>query len=183
MSQNTLYKIASPYAEALLELSLNNNAIDKASQDLSLIMDIINQSLDLKQFLSNPLININTKKNVVHQLFSPQVSDFILKFLLVLIDRRRISLLSIIIDTYFNLVYKTESTVLTEIASASDLTEIQQNALIDKIKIITKSQNVKLITTIDPSLIGGFIIKIGSKVIDTSLSGKLKQLAFYLETN
>nr|QCI04424.1 ATP synthase CF1 subunit delta [Antithamnion hubbsii] len=183
MSQNTLYKISSPYAEALLELSLNNDAVNKTSQDLSLIIDMINESVDLKQFLSNPLINADTKKNVINKLFATEVSSFVLKFLLVLIDRRRISLLNIIIDTYFNLVYKTESTVLTEVSSASNLTEVQQNALIDKIKIMTNSQNVKLITTIDPSLIGGFIIKIGSKVIDASLSGKLKQLAFYLETN
>ena len=183
MSQNTLYKIASPYAEALLELSINSNSVDKTSQELSLIINIINESTDLKQFLSNPLINANKKKNVINKLFVTEVSNFVLKFLLVLIDRRRISLLNIIIDIYFNLVYKTESTVLTEVSSASSLTEVQQNALIDKIKIMTKSQNVKLVTTIDTSLIGGFIVKIGSKVIDASLSGKLKQLAFYLETN
>ena len=48
---------------------------------------------------------------------------------------------------------------------------------------MTNGKKVKLITKIDPDLIGGFIIKIGSKVIDTSLSGKLQQIAFYLETN
>ena len=134
-------------------------------------------------FLSNPLINISSKKNVLNQLFTNQISGFVLKFLLVLIDRRRIFMLDIIIEKYFNLVYKTESTILTEVITAISLTEEQESMLVEKLKIMTNSQNIKLITTIDQSLIGGFIIKIASKVIDASLLGKLKQMAFYLETN
>nr|QCI04045.1 ATP synthase CF1 subunit delta [Antithamnionella ternifolia] len=183
MSQSTLYKIANPYAEALLELSKLNNAIDQASSDLSILSEAISKSTELKLFLSNPLVEANLKKKVLSQLFKDKVNDFILKFLMVLVDRRRISMLHLIIDKYFSLVYKTESTILTEVISAINLTEEQEMALINKIKVMTKGQNVKLITTIDETLIGGFIIKIGSKVIDASLSGKLKQIAFYLETN
>nr|Q02849.1 RecName: Full=ATP synthase subunit delta, chloroplastic; AltName: Full=ATP synthase F(1) sector subunit delta; AltName: Full=F-type ATPase subunit delta [Antithamnion sp.]CAA44983.1 atpD [Antithamnion sp.] len=183
MSQSILYKIANPYADALLELSLLNNAMDKASSDLSMILEVISKSADLKLFLSNPLVEDNLKKNVLNQLFKDKVSDFIVKFLMVLVDRRRISMLHLIIDKYFSLVYKTESTILTEVITAIDLTEEQEIALINKIKVMTKGKNVKLITTIDQTLIGGFIVRIGSKVIDASLSGKLKQIAFYLETN
>ena len=183
MSQNVLYKIANPYAEALLELSQLNNVIEQTSQDLSFILQMITDSPELKAFLLNPLININLKKNVLHQAFSQQVSDFVLKFLFVLLDRRRISILHLIIDKYFNLVYQAEATIVTEIFTVNHLTETQQNNLIEKIKIMTKSKQVKLITNIDSSLIGGFILKIGSKVIDASLSGKLQQIAFYLETN
>ena len=183
MSQNTFYKIAIPYAEALLDLAQSSNSFDKTSKDLSIISKTIAESNDLKVFLSNPLTNINSKKQVINQLFASEVSDFILKFLLVLVNRRRISLLNTIIEKYFDLAYKMESTILTEVSTAIQFTELQQDALIDKIKLMTKGENVKLITTVDSSLIGGFIIKIGSKVIDASLSGKLKQMAFYLDTN
>jgi len=183
MSQNILYKIANPYAEALLELSTLNNVIEQTSHDLSLISSMILDSPELKSFLLNPLIKTNLKKNVLNQAFSEQISDFVLKFLFVLLDRRRISVLPLIIEKYFNLVYQAEATIVTEISTVSNLTEIQQNNLIDKIKVMTNSKQVKLITNIDSSLIGGFILKIGSKVIDASLSGKLQQIAFYLETN
>lgn len=183
MSQSILYRIANPYAEALLELSQVNDAVDKASQDLSNVLELISKSNDLKLFLSNPLVEANLKKSVLNQLLKDQVSHFILNFLMVLVDRRRISILHLIIDKYLSLVYKTESTILTEVITANNLTEEQQEALINKIKVMTKGENVKLITTIDKDLIGGFILKIGSKVIDASLAGKLKQIAFYLETN
>jgi len=183
MSQSILYKIANPYAEALLELSKVNNIMEKASSDLSMILEVISKSNDLKLFLSNPLVEAGLKKKVLSQLFKDQVHDFILKFLMVLVDRRRISILNLIIDKYFSLVYKTEATIVTEVITAIELNEEQQIALINKIKAMTKGKNVKLITNIDKTLIGGFILKIGSKVIDSSLSGKLKQIAFYLEAN
>nr|YP_010865284.1 ATP synthase CF1 delta subunit [Campylaephora boydenii]WGT74119.1 ATP synthase CF1 delta subunit [Campylaephora boydenii] len=183
MSQNVLYKIANPYAEALLELSQINNVLEQTSQDLSFILEMITDSPEFKSFLLNPLISNHLKKKVLNEAFSDKVSDFILKFLFVLLDRRRISLLHLVIEKYFSLVYKAEATIVTEIFTVSNLTEEQQHNLIEKIKIMTNGKQVKLITKIDPSLIGGFILKIGSKVIDASLSGKLQQIAFYLEAN
>lgn len=183
MSQNILYKVANPYAEALLELSKVNNLIDQTSQDLSYVLKTISDSSELKFFLSNPLIDNNIKKKIIDQIFSDQLNDHIIKFLSVLIDRRRISLLEVIIDRYFDLVYQEDEIIVAEVSTVSTLTELQQSNLIDKIKLMTNCKNVKLITSIDSSLIGGFIIKIGSKIIDTSLSSKLKQIALYLETN
>ena len=80
-------------------------------------------------------------------------------------------------------MYQEDEIIVAEVSTVSILTELQQNNLIDKIKLMTNCKNVKLVTSIDSSLIGGLIIKIGSKIIDTSLSNKLKQIALYLETN
>nr|YP_009295792.1 ATP synthase CF1 delta subunit [Schimmelmannia schousboei]AOM64727.1 ATP synthase CF1 delta subunit [Schimmelmannia schousboei] len=182
-TQSIISKIALPYAEALLEIARDANLIKHTNQDISVIATALSESTDLKQFLSNPLIDIEAKKNVLNKLLLNQVNDFVLKFLLVLVDRRRISLLSTIIEKYLELAYSLESTIVAQISTAVALTELQQDTLVDKIKQLTNSQHVKLVINIDSSLIGGFIIQIGSKVIDTSLSGKLKQIALYLKTN
>nr|QOS04624.1 ATP synthase delta subunit [Sarcopeltis skottsbergii] len=178
-----LVKVALPYAEALLESAKDSNSIEKTNQDLSLISDILSRSTDLKFFLENPLITLVAKKNVLNQLLLNHVDYFVLKFLLVLIDRRRITLLSVIIEKYLALVYKLDSTIIAEVSTATAFTELQQSNLIQKIKELTNSKKVKLEIEIDTHLIGGFTVKIGSKIIDTSLSGKLKQIAFYLKTN
>nr|QCI06377.1 ATP synthase CF1 subunit delta [Dictyurus purpurascens] len=182
-NQNVVEKISVPYAEALLELAKNSNLLQEAVQDLSFISTTLSNSKDLQIFLANPLVNILVKKNLLSELFKSKVNDFILNFLLVLVDRRRISLLSVIINKYLQLSYKLESTTIAELYTAVALNDDQQNSLIQKIKVITNSKNVKLVTNIDSNLIGGFIIKIGSKVIDASLSGKLRQMSFYLNTN
>nr|YP_009295994.1 ATP synthase CF1 delta subunit [Schizymenia dubyi]AOM64929.1 ATP synthase CF1 delta subunit [Schizymenia dubyi] len=179
-NQNVMSKVALPYAEALLELANNSHLLDKTNQDVALIIEILSKSIDLKLFLENPLITSTAKKDVLNQILVNQVNDFVLKFLLVLIDRRRIPILRVILNKYLELAYKLESIVIAEIATTVVLTESQEDNLIEKLKIITKSEQVKLSISVDSSLIAGFIIKIGSKVIDTSLSGKLKQMSLYL---
>nr|QCI07014.1 ATP synthase CF1 subunit delta [Haraldiophyllum bonnemaisonii] len=182
-TQSIINKISVPYAEALLELSKDANLLKETTKDLSLISKTLSNSKDLQLFLYNPLTKILSKKKVLENLFKNEVNDFILKFLLVLVDRRRIFLLVTIIDKYLDLAYKLESTIVAELSTAIAFNEVQQNNLIETIKLITNSRYVKLAMNIDDNLIGGFYIKIGSKVIDSSLSGKLKQISFYLNNN
>lgn len=175
-----MYKVATPYAEALLELAQDSNALEKTDQDLSLISTLLSNASDLQSCLSNPLVSVLIKKNILKELLQDQINDFVLKFLLVLVDRRRISLLSLIIEKYLELAYKLKAIIIVNLSTAIAFNESQQNAIINKIKAMTKSKEVKLLTNVDSTLIGGFVIKIGSKVIDTSLAGKLKEVAFYL---
>nr|WCH56114.1 ATP synthase CF1 subunit delta [Calliblepharis sp.] len=181
-SQNANYKIALPYAEALLEYASENKLIDDINQNLSSINDLLSKSADLEMFLNNPLIAIEIKKNIISELLSNQINSFLLKFLLVLVDRRRINLLNSIINKYFDLAYKLDSTIIAIIFTSVALTEVQQKALINKLKAMTSSKQVKLEINIDTSLIGGFTIQIGSKIVDMSLDGKLKNMAFYLSS-
>nr|QCI07181.1 ATP synthase CF1 subunit delta [Hypnea pannosa] len=179
-SRNANDKIALPYAEALLEYASENKLIDDINSNLSSIQNLLAESADFKVFLNNPLTATKTKKIVITKLLSNQVNGFLLRFLLVLVDRRRISLINLIIDKYFELAYKLDSITIVNISTSIALTEAQQEALINKLKNITSSQTIKLEMNIDTSLLGGFIIQIGSKVIDTSLAGKLKNMVFYL---
>nr|YP_009774093.1 ATP synthase delta subunit [Caulacanthus okamurae]QIZ74710.1 ATP synthase delta subunit [Caulacanthus okamurae] len=181
--QSLTAKIVLPYAEALLEYARDNQIINEANQNLSAISDLLSRSKNLKLFLDNPLIAKEIKKNVIKKLFSTQINNFLLNFLLVLVDRRRVSLLDLIIDKYFDLVYKLDATIIAQISTAIALNEAQQQSLINKLKIMTDSKQVKLKINIDISLIAGFTIQIGSKIIDTSLSGKLRKIALYLDTN
>lgn len=182
-SKSIIEKISVPYAEALLELAQNSNLISEAEQDLSFISNVLSNSKDLRLFLANPLISVLDKKDLLNKLFRDKVNYFILNFLLVLINRRRITLLITIINKYMELSYKLNALTIAELSTTIAFNEEQQSSLIQKIKNITHSKNVKLTTNIDSSLIGGFVVKIGSKVVDASLAGKLKQMSFYLNTN
>nr|YP_010198603.1 ATP synthase CF1 subunit delta [Gracilaria pacifica]UAD87019.1 ATP synthase CF1 subunit delta [Gracilaria pacifica] len=181
-SQGFMSKVAMPYAEALIESANDASVLDQVNQDLSTISDILKESKELKIFFDNPLIAIEVKKNVVNELFANQVHILVIRFLLVLIDRRRITLLDNIINKYLELVYQLQSIVVAEILTPIILTDAQQSALINKIRDVTNSKIVKLVITIKPTLIAGFIIKIGSKTIDTSLHGRLKDISAYLNS-
>jgi F-type H+-transporting ATPase subunit delta len=182
MSRQTLIaKIALPYAEALLELIQKYQIVGKANQDIIIVNQVLLESTQLNIFFANPLIKSSSKKDVIKQLFSGQISDIILSFLLVLVDRKRISLLQNIILKYFELECKIQSITLAKVITAIPLTDKQKNKLIQKLEVMTDSTQVNLNITIDSDLIAGFKIQIGSKVIDTSLKAQIEQMAYFLE--
>nr|YP_009294441.1 ATP synthase CF1 delta subunit [Asparagopsis taxiformis]AOM65924.1 ATP synthase CF1 delta subunit [Asparagopsis taxiformis] len=179
-SQSPMAKVVLPYAEALLESVQELNLVEQTNSDVSVICNTLSESKDLKSFLENPLISALAKKNVITKIFSNQVNDNVLKFLLVIIDRRRIALLDLIIEKYLELSYKQDSITVAHILTPISLTEVQSDQLIEKLKLITDSNKIQLAIDIDSTIIGGLKIQIGSKVIDCSLSGKLNQMASYL---
>lgn len=182
-NKNLMSTVALPYAEALLDIAKDDSSLDDFTQNLSSIFVILSESKELRDLLFNPIVNSVVKKEILKSLFASQVNDSILNFLYILVDRRRISYLDVIIEKYLELNYRLESIVMAEISSAVDLNDSQVEALTKQIKLMTQSSKVRLIVNINSSLIGGFVIKIGSKIIDTSLSGKLNKISLYLNTN
>nr|ARW63718.1 ATP synthase CF1 subunit delta [Chondria sp. (in: red algae)] len=182
-NKNLNNKIAVPYAEALLDIAQKKGLVSETTENLSSISLVLSESKDLQNFLFNPLVSNLIKKEIINNLFSNQVSDFIVNFLLVLVDRRRISCLSVIINKYLELAYQIESITIAEIYSAVDLNDSQQSSLVEQIKLMTRTSKVKLVVNRNPDLIGGFIIKIGSKIIDASLLGKLNRISFHLNAS
>jgi F-type H+-transporting ATPase subunit delta len=101
---------------------------------------------------------------------------------MVLVERNRINLLSSIIDSYLELVYETASIKMVEVSTATSFTNSQKNTLIQKLKELTNAREIRLVITLYPSLIGGFLIKTESKVIDFTVKNQLQQLAKHLDT-
>jgi len=175
-----LSKVAEPYAEALLDLAKSNGALKETTNDMNIVTQFLANSSDLKKFLGNPLITKDAKKNVVKDIFGEQIDGSTLKFLLLLVDRGRIEVLESIAQKFLELSYKQESIEIAKITSSIQLSADQQKSIAEKLKKITGAKQIKLALKVDPQLIGGFTIEIGSKMIDTSIRGQLKQISSLL---
>ena len=184
MSANSItLKIAQPYAEALIELAQKSHQLSSITQDILTVSEILSSSKTLQIFLASPIINTRLKKNVLDEILKTQIGNITINFLSVLIDRNRITLFDTIVEKYLLLTYKLESITIARLTTATDFTNEQQHALINKLKLITQSKEIKLITKIDPSLLGGFTLQIKSKIIDTSLLGQIQKMASHLDTS
>jgi F-type H+-transporting ATPase subunit delta len=91
-------------------------------------------------------------------------------------------LLKSVITNYLELVYETASIKTIEVLTASSFTNLQKDTLVQKLKELTNAREIRLVITVDPSLIGGFLIKTDSKVIDFTIKNQLQQLAKHLDT-
>jgi|TARA_B100000768_G_scaffold138061_1_gene129189 F-type H+-transporting ATPase subunit delta len=172
-----LSKVAVPYAEALLDLAKSNGSLKETTNDINIVSQFLANSSDLKKFLGNPLITREAKKNVVKDIIGEQIAESTLKFLLLLVDRNRIQVLDSIALKFLELSYKQESIEIAKITSSIQLSADQQKSIAEKLKVITGAKQIKLALKVDPKLIGGFTVEIGSKMIDTSIRGQLRKIS------
>ncbi|EKQ68842.1 ATP synthase, F1 delta subunit [Leptolyngbyaceae cyanobacterium JSC-12] len=173
-------EILERYAQALLSVAQDNNIVDQVVQDVNTILGLLKESQDLRDFLAKPIFKAEDKKAVLARVLGDTVHPYTRNFLLVLVDRRRIVLLEGICKEFQALIRKLNQTVLAEVTSVTELTEDQKRALQEKVIALTGARNVELETKLDPDLIGGVIIKIGSQVIDASLRGQLRRISLRL---
>jgi F-type H+-transporting ATPase subunit delta len=183
MSSNPLAaKIAAPYARALFDFSVEQNIMHQITADFQNLEIFLDESAELMDYLNNPIVGNNSKREVLTKTLQSQVNTETFKFLMVLINRDRIGLLKSVITNYLELVYETASIKMIEVSTAFAFTNSQKTLLIKKLKELTNAREIRLVITVDPSLIGGFLIKTESKVIDFTVKNQLQNLAKHLDT-
>ena len=183
MSGNPLTsKIAAPYARALFDFSVEKNIMHQITADFQNLDIFFSETSELAEYLNSPVVREEAKREVLTKTLKSQINAETFKFLMVLVERNRINLLTSIINSYLELVYETASIKMIEVSTASAFTNLQKNTLIQKLKELTNAREIRLIITVDPNLIGGFLIKTESKVIDFTIKNQLQQLAKHLDT-
>ncbi len=182
MASNTATAAVSrPYAEALMSLAQSNNVADKFDSDVRSLLNLLKESQPLQNFFANPFIDAEDKKGVISKILSDDTNPIFRNFLMLLVDRRRITLVEDIGQEYLAKLRELNQTVLAEVISAVPLTDEQQQTIKEKVKAMTDAREVELDSKINSDIIGGVIIKVGSQVVDSSLRGSVTPLIFELE--
>lgn len=170
-------EIAEPYAQALMSLAQERNLIEQFGQQFRALESLLEESPEFSEFIANPVIKAEDKKSVLRRVMEDEANPYLTNFLMLLVDKRRIIFLKQITEQFLNLLRQLNQTVLAEVISARELNEEQARAVADKVKNITNARDVELKTSVDPDLIGGVIIKVGSQVLDASLRGQLRRMS------
>jgi F-type H+-transporting ATPase subunit delta len=173
-------EIAEPYAQALMSLAQQNNLTEQFGNACRDLTDLMEESTDFSDFVANPVVNSEAKKAVLRQVMGNEANPYFVNFLMLLVDKRRIVFLKEIVAQFTALLRKLNQTVLAEITSARELSDGQKQALVERVKGMTEARDVELKITVDPQLIGGVIIKVGSQVIDASIRGQLRRIGMSL---
>jgi F-type H+-transporting ATPase subunit delta len=176
-------EVSQPYAQALLSIAQSKNLTEEFGEDARTLLGLLEGNQQLQNFISNPFIQADTKKGVIRQILGGSANPNLRNFVLLLVDKRRIFFLETILQQYLVLLRQLNKTVLAEVTSAIPLTEAQQQAVVEKVLVLTKARQVELATKVDSELIGGVIIKVGSQVIDASLRGQLRRLSLRLTSS
>lgn len=164
------------YAEALVDISVQRGLIDIIGQELGSIAVILKMQPELWSFLLNPEVKTESKKAVMRKVFENRVTPELVNFLLLLLDKGRIKFLPGILEEFNKLSDRIKNVLNMTIVSAFPLDEMQINKIKQKYKQKYNAFSVKAVVEVDGSLLGGVKVKIGDKVIDGTITGRLNSL-------
>jgi F-type H+-transporting ATPase subunit delta len=173
-------QIFEPYASALMTLAQDTGKVEAFAENARVLLTALKESAELRSFVANPLLKAEEKQSVLRSICGRDVDPNFLNFLLLLVDRRRIVFLEGICEEFISLQRKLKNIVLADVVSAQALTRSQEDAIADQVKGMTGASSVELNLSTDASLIGGVVIKVGSKVFDASLKGQLRRISMDL---
>ena len=168
--------ISDRYASALYDLAVEKKIVGLVLEDLTFLQKCIQENKDLKLLAKSPLITSSDKLNIFEKILSKQKADNLTNtFLKVISSNRRFAKLSSIISQFMNINSQKRGNVLADVTSADELSDIQKNVIKDQLKQ-TLGEKLSLNFNVDRKIIGGLIIKVGSKMIDSSLATKINKL-------
>ena len=173
-------KTASRYAKALLELSQEGGALEEVFADMNSLSATLAENADLRSLVKNPVIKGEEKSKVFKALFSSQFNEITMNTIDLLVNKKRETLLSETATQFVGLYKASKNIVTAEVSSAFSLDEEQKKNIVALLK---HDGEVEIIEKIDPSLIGGFIVRVGDKQIDASVATKFKNLRKEISLN
>jgi len=162
------------YAKAILETALSSGKENQVNDDMKSIINAVNSSADLKDFLASPIITSEVKMNVLSEIFGSVQADTKSLFRL-LQENKRFEILEAI-ATQFNAQFDEMNGVeVAKVTTAFPITADLEAKILAKAKAIS-TKKITIQNTVDPSIIGGFILRIGDKQYNASVSNRLQEL-------
>lgn len=176
-------RLATRYAKALIDLSIERGELEKVYADMQLLQQICKSNRDFVVMLRSPVIKPDVKGKIVEAVLAGKVGELTTAFNRLLVKKIREGNLPEVSAAFIR-QYKDHKKIYTvKMTTAAPLSDELKNAIVNQIKSISDMQNIELETSINEDLIGGFVLQIGDKLIDASIAYDLKVIARQFENN
>jgi len=176
-------RLAHRYAKSLLDLAEEKNELAIVIKDMHLLQESIEQSKDLRVMLKSPIITADKKEKVLSAIFSNQLSEITFKFINLLVVKGREKLLNEVVDSFIDLYNKKNFIVKAKLTTA---VPVDQNIVDEVTKLLLSNKNTKsveLTNEVDPTIIGGFVLKLDDLLLDNSVERKLYLIKKQIQDN
>ena len=173
--------LAERYATALFELAETDGALDRTAAELQQIQRLIQSSSDLERMIRSPVISREEQRRAVDAVLARVgSSDLVRRFVGLVAHNRRLYELPRIIAAFAKRLAGRRGETTAEVTSAKPLSHAHTGAIAGALEKAVGT-NVRLLTRTDPSLLGGLIVKVGSRMVDSSLKTKLLRLSLAIK--
>ncbi|WP_420961423.1 F0F1 ATP synthase subunit delta [Brucella sp. IR073] len=180
-SSSLISGVARRYAGSLFDLALEANSVAAVEKDLDRFEALLNGSDDLKRLVTSPVFATDEQEKAIAAVADKAgITGLVGNFLRVVASNRRLFVLPGMIEAFRQIAAEHRGEISAKVTAAHELTATQQNELKATLKSVA-GKDVTIHVTVDPSILGGLIVKMGSRQIDTSLRTKLSSLKLALK--
>ena len=174
--------MAGRYATALFELALDNKAVDAIKKDLDQFDALVTGSADLNRLVRSPAFGVDEQLKALSAILDKAgITGLAANFLRVITTNRRLFAVRDMIRAYRALVARHKGEVTAQVTVAEKLSDSNLDALKSALKSVTRGKDIDLDVKIEPAIIGGLTVKVGSRMVDSSLRTKLNSIKFAMK--
>ncbi|MBP9996016.1 MAG: ATP synthase F1 subunit delta [Lachnospiraceae bacterium] len=168
--------VSKTYGDALLELAIEEEKIDIFSEEIDGILNVLNDNPDFGKVINNPRIAIEDKLEFVENVFKTRISDELTGFIKIIVAKGRFAEIDKILQYFSDEVKKLKGIGVAYVTTPSELTDNQKSKVVNKLLETTEFKEMEMHYSVAPELIGGMQIRIGDRVVDSSVHTKIMKM-------
>ncbi|XJZ27141.1 F0F1 ATP synthase subunit delta [Bacillota bacterium Lsc_1132] len=167
--------VAKRYALALFQIAKEQGLLDRVEEELRVVKEVFTYSSDLKAVLKSPKLDVKRKKEILSEAFA-SMNQYVFNTLLLLIDRHREDEVTAVADSFIELANEEQGIAEAEVYTTRPLTDAEREAFSSSFAAKVGKKSLRIENIVDTNLLGGVRLRIGNRIYDGSLRGKLERL-------
>jgi len=167
---------AQAYGQALYELAVEGNKVSELLDEVKVLKTAFSDDEDFIRLMKHPQVTTEEKRKIIDDALKGKISDELIGLFQVMIDKERFPEVDSVFDYFIDEVNKLQGRGTAKVATPIELTEAQKNSVKEKLLATTEYKEMEIEYSVDPSLIGGMVIRIGDRVVDSSIKTHLYEL-------
>lgn len=168
--------VSKVYGDALFETAMEKDQLDGWFEEVKALRDIFTENADLTQFLNHPQITKEEKIKAIESIFKGRISEGLLGFLVIVIEKSRQNDILPICDYFISRVKEYKKIGVVSVTSAVTLSDEQKISVEKKLLETTQFVSLEITYAVDESLLGGLVIRIGDRVVDSTIRTRLEDM-------
>jgi len=176
-------RLAARYAKSLLDLAIERGELESTYADMQTMQNICNGNPDFVNLLRSPIVKSDAKRRIIEAVTKGKISELTTAFNGLLVGKGRESLLPEIITAFIGQYKEYKKIHTVKFITAVPVSQGVKTAIVNQVKKAGGFENVELDEKVDESLIGGFVLQVGDKLVDASISYDLRNIARQFENN
>ena len=169
--------VSKVYGDALFEAAREAGRMDDMYEEVLELQKLLQANEELQKMMENPKVIREDKENVIETVFRGRISDEIVELMKLMIATGRYSNIESVFDYFIGLVKEEKKIGIAYVTTAVELTDGQKDEIVRRLLETTRYESFEMNYAVDASLIGGMVIRIGDRVVDSSIKTKLYELS------